>query len=426
MKHNVEIYKTWFQSDILFVDIPDDELLNFKIYINSWDSFCPSFKYEVAHLLEHCLFEKNKRFATPLEFKVAMEKLWIYKNWFSWFYYNYYIVNWAITKYKEILPFLLDLVCKVELKEDIFNNQKNVVFNEMTWSKNDHRRLLAEKMNKFILPWYATSEERCEMIKHINFDDICAHYTNFYTPSNFTFFISWNIQDKKKEIIEMIESYFKETAKWWKKPIDYSYKDDYKNKLAYVDIQEKTNYEFRLEFIVDTNEEKDRDDYMFFMNILLNWMWSRLQNKAREKWLAYTIQNIWWVDRNFITVGFYERVPEENLIPLLQLIVDEMKDVLAWNVSDDEIERTIWYMQWNLLRRYTDWESILNFYLHNYLFEENVSLQEYMDSVKYFNKDNLISFWKKFDMTKWYFWIIGKDAEKKTSEVSEFLKEYIR
>lgn len=40
----------------------------------------PKMKYETPHLLEHCLFEKNKHFATSLDMMYAIETLGVYNN----------------------------------------------------------------------------------------------------------------------------------------------------------------------------------------------------------------------------------------------------------------------------------------------------------------------------------------------------------
>jgi hypothetical protein len=42
--------------------------------------YCDESKTETSHILEHCLFEKNKLFSNPLEFKMAIEKIGAVRN----------------------------------------------------------------------------------------------------------------------------------------------------------------------------------------------------------------------------------------------------------------------------------------------------------------------------------------------------------
>ncbi len=76
MKHTFssEIINPYW-SEIHFLDIPGSEIFDFKIFLNSWYMYSSPDKYELSHILEHCLFEKNLHFASPLEFKMEHQKI---------------------------------------------------------------------------------------------------------------------------------------------------------------------------------------------------------------------------------------------------------------------------------------------------------------------------------------------------------------
>ncbi len=425
MKHEV-IEKTlpsWLK--IWFIHVPEDTLFNFRIYLNSWDQFTPEWKYEVSHILEHCLFEKNKNFKDSLDFKIEVERLWASRNWATSYNSNWYMINWVIEKKFQLIDLLLKQIFEAELNQDDFVKQKEVIKNELTRAKNDHHREHSIKVSQSIKKWLRTFEERLEMLDNVKFEDVIAYYEEFYVQANCTFLFSWNIKDDIPEIEKIVSEYFKDKTIWSKKELDFWVSKDYAGKTYFKELQEKTSFDFNLRFLIETEDLELKEQYIIFLNLFMSWLWSRIQNKAREMWLIYTLHSTSFIDKNYINIWFAENASWEKLIPLIKLIIDEMKDIFAWNIDDKEFDRAMWFLYWNLQKRYIVWESILWYYTDQIVYDDFWKpLPEYLERVKTFTKEDIVAFWKSFDFSNWIFSILWNWAEEKAEEIWKFLKSY--
>ncbi len=164
---------------------------------------------------------------------------------------------------------------------------------------------------------------------------------------------------------------------------------------------------------------------VFFANILMSWGWSRLQHKAREKWLIYSLQ--WWPDiqKDYIAVSFKEDVKKDNLIPLMKLIIDEMKDVLSWKVTQAEIDRVKWRFEWNSIRNFSTQDDLNNFYIWKCIRKEfGLDYKEYIKAFLSLWIDDLKEFSKIFNFENWTIWLIWKDAWVVSEELRTFAQTY--
>lgn len=427
MKHSVYLRRLSFGSPVYFINIPNDPLLNFKIYINSWYRYSPESKYEISHLLEHCLFEKNKLFNSPIEFKTHVEKLWVSRNGFTDFFNNYYIINWEISKYKDIISLLINLVNWAELTEEIYNQQKEVVRNEITANKNDFLRELNVTLFWKMFDWNLNYKKRCELLDNIWFADIKNFYKEYYVPQNYNFIISWDIVWKEDDILNIFEEYYNSIEQGLEKKKDYEISNKYIHHCEFIEVQERSNYEFRLRYVIETQDEYLRNISRFFLNILMKGSWSRMQSKAREQGLIYSLLDCGEVGSKYIALWFGEKISEEKLIPLLKLMIDEIKDILLWNVTDEEIDRAKGFFRGNVLRSHQTWGDVLNYYIDKLILKKKWNdLDEFVNCMEDFNREHLIEFSKYFDLNKWVLGIIWKNAEQKSEEVKKFLLEYSR
>ncbi|EKE28327.1 MAG: hypothetical protein ACD_3C00076G0002 [uncultured bacterium (gcode 4)] len=426
MKHSLETRNLSFWAPLTFIDTPDNDLFDFQIFLNSWYQFLPKWKLEVSHILEHCLFEKNKNFASTLEFKYALETLWAGKNWVSTYSLNYYSIQWTRDKSKELIFLLLRLVNEPVLEEEIFLQQKEVVKNEIISARNDFKRELSTMMSALVKEKLISYQERIWEVENISFEDVKSFYDSHYTWMNSKFIIAWDVSGLKDDITFALENYYRNMPKWKYFPLDYDIKKDYAKKSVYLEDSQKSNYEIFLRFIVETEDKELRNKFSFLMNLFMSWLWSRIQYKGRQQWLIYTLRSESWGFKEYLQLGFSEGVSEEKIIPLLKLIIDEIKDVIAWNVEEQELERARWYMQGNYLRNFNSWGKLIEYYTDRLILDEGkLDFYEMLDRIKKFTKEDLMDFWKILDFNNWTFWIIGKNAKEKSQEVTSFLKEYI-
>ncbi|EKE29698.1 MAG: Peptidase M16 protein [uncultured bacterium (gcode 4)] len=427
MKHSLETTNLSFWAPLTFIDTPDNDLLDFHIYLNSWYQFLPKWKLEVSHILEHCLFEKNRNFATPLDFKYALETLWAGKNGYSSYSTNHYTIQWTKDKYRELISLLLRLVNEPILEEEIFNQQKSVVRNELINASNDTKREMSTKMSCIVRDKLLTFRERVAAMEGITFQEVRSFYNSHYTWANSKFIIAWDVSGIKDGIRSAIENYYREMPIWKKFAIQESVPSDYAWKTLFLEDSNKTNYDIFLRFLVESVDMDVRNKFIFFLNLFMSWLGSRIQFKARQQWLIYSLMSESAGFKEFLQLAFSEWVSEEKIIPLLKLIIDETRDVLAGNVDEKEMERARWYMLWSYLRSFNSWEQLIQFHTDRLILdEEKMDFNEMILKIGEFTKEDLISFSKMLDMKNWMFWVCGKDAQMKSQEVGQFLKDYLK
>ena len=425
MKHKILKKTLSFWSPVLFIDAPDSSIFHFIVYIRSGFMFVEKSQFEIPHILEHCLFEKNKHFKSSIDFKSKIESLWAYYNWYTNSGLNYFTISWPQNKKNTLIKLLLDLIFDASITEDIFNQQKIVIKNELQKYENDFNKNIWNNIDCTIANWKLPYSERIKNLDSIEYKDTIKYYKDFYVPKNMDFVFAWNIGKENKNIIKNMESYFLDKQKWTRRQFDIKIWDEYKQKILSLDIKEKSNITFNLRFIFKKASFLEYKNILFFLYIVWKWMWARVNYKSRELWYSYSTQFSVWLLNWYLEFSISDSVDEWKLLPLIQLIRNEINDIKKWNISKEEIKRATWYMYWLFLKWFRNEEDLIGYYAQRFsMWIEVENLNTFIGSIKKFSKQDVMEIWEKiFKKDNWIISVIWKDTKKYNKKLLDLLTE---
>lgn len=219
-KHN-NLYTHSSGAEIYF-DKQDKES---EFFISLGFKTVPDSDNGAAHILEHCILNKSKKYDTPnlfLELKKRSASYFLNATTYS----NKTIYYANTTIYKDLLNIINVLgnaVFYPDLNESIFMQEScyytdpntphvsGVVFNETLGYYSNRDLLGLKKGVQSLFPthnYFYDAGGDPEQISSINLDTIKVFHKRFYTPANLKIFISGNVN--REEILNIFDNFFSE------------------------------------------------------------------------------------------------------------------------------------------------------------------------------------------------------------------------
>lgn len=424
MKHKIskKIFSFW--APWFFLDVPWAKIIHFQIFVNSWYIFSDENKFELPHLIEHCLFEKNSIYWDWFNIKYESEKIWAIINGFTWTYFNYFTISAPLEEYNKMIDILLKLVNNPVFEDEIFNKQKTVITNELEINKNNFQKNLLNDIDILISWWKDSYDSRLKKLNNIKIEDVINYYNSNYHPSNYSFVLCWDLSWIENNVFNKIDSFFENNIKDLNRnKLPILNKNNYKKRVITRDILEKNNYNLVISFIKENMTFGEYIWTLFLGYILFYWMWARIKLKSRELWLSYSPNCTIWMYNWYWEFSIYDSLNEDKIEKYINLVINELKDIINWNVSDKEMERAKWYINWIMRHAYRTEDNIINYYAQRLVsWMDFLNLEEFLEQLQLISKENFIKIIKNtINFDNYVAWIIGKNASLK----EEFIRNLI-
>lgn len=424
MKHKINKKLFLFWAPWFFLDVPWAKVIHFQIFVNSWYIFSDKNKFELPHLIEHCLFENNSIYWDWFNIKYEAEKIWAIMNGFTWTYFNYFTISAPLEKYDAMIDILLKLVNNPVFEDEILNKQKIVITNELEINKNNFQKNLLNDIDILISWWKDSYDSRLEKLNNIKIEDVINYYNSNYHPSNYSFVLCWDLSWIENNIFNKINSFFENNIKDLNRnKLPILNKNNYKKRVITRDIVDKNNYNLVISFIKENMTFGEYIWTLFLGYVLFYWMWARIKLKSRELWLSYSPNCTIWMYNWYWEFSIYDSLNEDKIEKYINLIINELKDIINWNVSDKEIERTKWYINWVMKHAYRTEDNIINYYAQRLVsWMDFLNLEEFTEQLQLISKEEFIKIIKNtINFDNYVAWIIGKNASSK----EEFIRNLI-
>lgn len=364
MKHETYELPLANGGRLAVIHVPGSPIFHLEVHVNSGYRYAKKSHYELPHLLEHLAFEGSKRFPDPRALRYELEKYGIYQNAYTSFNRNGYEFYSA----KEYIDHIIDLgyewFLEPTLREEAITQQKQVVENELTQHIANAEGQIGYALhqslkNQQVLSW----KKRIATMQSITRDDIVSYHQGHYYPANLLHIITGDLpRTRVKHIKQMIEVKLPAAAK--KQPLAAApvLPKPPKSLRIYSKYPHKDAVRFTIEFTKpgfdETFDAKHFTALQIYKTILGEGMYSRLFIKTRETGLTYSIGTYLGASREYSYFEIADKVPPKNVLPLVQLVFEQMRAVADGGFSDEELDRAVGYQ---IGRHATRFQTAMNY-----------------------------------------------------------------
>ena len=395
MKHTVEEIRLKNGARGLLIDVPDATVMSFQVQFRAGNRYVLNKDiYETAHIMEHMAFGANEKFRSEHNYEQEFTKNGAYHNAYTSDYSMVYEAICADFEWDRILELQRLAITTPRFNADELEAEKGNVRSELTGYLNNHNRVMWPRIQQALGEDILTYNQRLKTIANIELKDIKNHHKRTHTLQNMRFVVAGKMAGRKAAIKEHLEAWQLETGERFVIPRD----EPRRANPVLVKRKEATNLTFGWSMMIPRELSDEEVTAMNALNhILTGTMSSRIFGAARKKGLAYGIFSD-------TSIGFYDsawdfggQVNVETAEKLFDIIVRELKKVLAGSISEEDLESVKSYSLGRYQMGAQTVGQVSNFYVGRYFADDFV--RDYAavpDSILAVTPDQLIETARQF------------------------------
>lgn len=428
MKHTYEIKGLKNDSELLVINVPNSQVAGFSIGVKAGYYFTSSNKNELAHLVEHLMFEGNSDYNNGDQLAYELEKNGILQNGHTSGSFMSFEYVFGKDFVKNAITLALKQLTSPTFREDYFEKEKKVIVKELEPDlDNPYYDCHFGLLNSITEEEYSV-KERIGSLKNIKKKDVEDYYKKYFVSKNTKFVLFGSFKKSEiNSIIKVIEKGLTEYSTGEKKKVIYPKLKNYKNKIIVTESKKAERNCFDISFVNSQYPPaEDKPAINIFYTIYNKGTYSRIFRKIREKGVGYSFASGYRLGRNYSELYLTDKAFNEDILGLFDLSVRELKDILEGNITDKEFERAKGYLLGEHERNYNTPGDFANWYTPEFADDEKLfDFDDYLELLKKATKKDVIraanSFIKEDD---WVLSITGPDVKKLEPEFVKILKKY--
>lgn len=329
LEHNVVQDEIFPGVPFTVIQTPSKAMVHFTTIVNSGFNLAPKEKYELPHLLEHLAFEGNTTYPEGKAMSVELDTAAVYHNATTSTEYNWYDFSGPHASLELIQKHVVAQLYTPLFAEKSIAQQKQVIHNELHRKREDDSYRVWENITQalwqdVVLP----IDERIAKLPTITRQDILDYYEERYRLKNLHFVVCGDLSESE---IRDIKKYFKQTLASVPrgKYSPYMPKSGRISKQNIIISNASANdvTSFQLRFYLPTLDEQTLTARRVLRAYLVGGMGSVMFRELREAGLTYAISSFIMNDAEHSGFSFSDRVPHQNVVPLIKKCVQFLVDV---------------------------------------------------------------------------------------------------
>jgi len=425
MKHSYKIVNLFNKTPILIITIPNSPVSGFGFGVRAGHNHAPSSKIEIAHLLEHMMFNENKDHPNLGDFAFQLEKRGIYSNGFTGPNHISFEYSFIKDYSKEAIKLALSqLVAPIFSKANL-EKEKSIITKELEPIIDDPYQACSENLSSEIYENSFRLKNRLSSLKKINIKDINVYYKKFFSLENTKFVLFGDYSESEiKDLMIVIKEFLKDYPSGKKHSLIQKPLKNYHKKIIAVDSKKTERSCFDLSFVNPGFPIENSPEIRLFHTIYNFGSYSRIFRKARGSGLSYGITTGYSIGRNYSEFYIYDRSSADDSLRIFRLAIEELIDILAGNVSQEEFERAKGYAISELQREYTQASDIAKWYIPDFADDDRlIDFNFYKNRIKEITLKEVVkaanSFIKK---DGWVLSLVGSDIKNREEGYRSILK----
>jgi len=396
----------------LFINIPDSTVMAMQFNFRAGHYLAQSDKWETPHVMEHLSLGANKKFRKARLFEAELRKNGAYTNASTSNYSVTYEAECADFEWDRVTDLMLTAISEPLFQQEEFDAEIGNVRDELISRSNNHFRTLAVAASGEFGLLSLGDKKRVAQLKSINVEDIKRFYKKTHKTGNLRFVIAGKLYGRMNNIKARLENIpLAHSLERIPLPIEQPVKF---SKPLIVKNQQVPNLYFDItSFYAGRFSDSDWDSASLVNNMLTETLYSKILGEARERGLVYHLSSNFEIIQNYVAWSIGGQIMHENLMPLLDIAVKEIKNVQNGNITDSEIEAAKQYALGRFQLGAQTVYGVMQGYASRYFFEDKVDdYYAFPERIKAVKKEQLQKIMKKIFSDKiWGVAFLG-NAEK--------------
>jgi predicted Zn-dependent peptidase len=248
-----------------------------------------------------------------------------------------------------------------------------------------------------------TYQERLAQLKDITLADIQEHYGRTHTAGNMRFVVAGDFEGNPTTITKLLEQWQLPEGERLPIPVDEMHSAE----PFIIRRKDAPNITFGWSMVVSRRLSDEESDAMDCLNhILTGTLHSRIFGEARKKGLVYHMFSDTSAFEHNSSWDIGAQANEDNLDDVIDIIVKEMKKILAGDLDDKDIEAAKSYALGRHQMGAQTAGQINSWYANRYFFDGKIEdFDTQTDTINAVTKDQIIDTARQFFAAKC--WTLG-------------------
>ena len=371
--------------DCIFAPMNDVNSITVRIMCKAWSNNETEEQWWIAHCLEHMFFKGWERYKTQKDVAETLDSIGAVYNAFTGNNTVEYFVKCAPNFIEKSLDVLADMMMNARFDVDELEKEKWVIIQEMKMYEDNPMSLVSEKQrlryfgnNSFGRPVIWNEKT----VSSFTPQDLRDYKDSLYTKDNLIIVIAGKWAENE-EIRRLIEKYFV----WMneKRTVDSPV---FPNNLPDKHESFFKKWTEQNHLIIAAPGFLWTDDRRYAAKVLASILWwnmsSRLfQNIRTKEWLCYYISSYHNAGPECWTFGIRAWMDKERFEFWLKRIREEVDDYVKNGATQEEFDKSIWYLQWHTQMWIDSPEEMACFLGDQYLVYNKIdTLEEILEEYK--------------------------------------------
>jgi predicted Zn-dependent peptidase len=322
--------------------------------------------------MEHLSLGANEKYPKSRLFDAELRKNGSYGNAHTDNYHVWYDAECADFEWERILKLMILSFTKPKFLKSEFEAECGNVKDELINDVNNLGRNLSVAMYEAFGMLAVSDKERVKLMKNVTLKDVCDLHKKTHTSSNLRFVIAGNLKGRMSKIEEMLASLNMPKGRG-----RIELPDEVPTRFEKPIYVHNTSVD-NLFFDITTFQKKVFDDTDWpaatvANTLLTETLNSKIFGEARERGLAYNMGSGFGQYKSYVDWGIGGNAQQENLPALTDIIVRELKKLIAGKVSDEDIEAAKQYGLGRFQRSAQTVDDVVSGYSSRYFFEGRIS-----------------------------------------------------
>ena len=355
--------------DCIFAPMNDIHSITVQVMCKAWSIYETPEQSGIAHCLEHMFFKWWERYRNQKEVAETLDSIWAEFNASTSSDIVEYYVKCAPNFVEKAIDVLADMMINAKFDEKELEKEKWVIIQEMKMYEDNPVSLVQSKRreryfwnNSFGRPviW------NVETVSSFRADDLKKYKSSLYTKDNLIIVVAGRGADRPdiKNLIEKSFSWIKES----KSVIEPDFpKFLPKNHDSFFKKWTEQNH-----LIISAEWILWNDKRRYAAQVLSSIFWwnmsSRLfQNIRTKEWLCYYISSFHAANPQYWTFLIRAGMDKDRFDFWLQRIREEIDDYVKNWATQEEFEKAIGYLQWQIQMWIESSDAMSSFLWSQYL-----------------------------------------------------------
>lgn len=426
MKHQLVTKKLSSGSELLIINIPNAQTVYFGVFLRSGNRYAPKDKFELPHLLEHLAFEGNKHYPDPIEYRFELEKHGAYNNAYTNMWFNWFETIGNMEELNDAIKLTLYQVFEPIHTQRSIDYESQTIINELSRKLNTDRKKINYKIlqtmygNKFL-----GIKKRIESVERIKRQDLVEYFERFYGTKNSFIVLAGSFSDQEmngmaQKIDSLLHNYNRGVLREIN-PVKLS-----GNKKVFTMTSSSPNQTaFQVRFSQAGLNKDDLPVLQVLQTIYSHGQSSRMHIKARQAGLTYGLSSWYGSDIDGTEFVVEDQTSDEKLMPLFEMAVTELQDIVSGNFSDKEFERAVGYQIGQIKRSYQTPINYADWYWRDFILGIKLTSPEsFISQIKKVSREDIVGVGQKYIKNdNWILGLSGRNVSSKKEALTNLLEK---